>query len=127
TVKASPAVSTSASESAGGVVGSAVLSDSATVTGGDSPTGSITFTLKAPDGSTVTVGTVTVSGDNTYSAPTVLATQVGTYTWHASSEGDGLNNGAIDDGSNESVTTVNARPTVSNIATQFKGVVVAIA
>ena len=39
-----------------------------------------------------------------------MATQVGTYTWHASYSGDGLNNGAIDDGTNESVTTVHGQP-----------------
>ena len=98
TVKASPTISTSASETAGGVVGSAVLSDSVTVSGGDNPTGTVTFTLTAPNGTTSPVGTVTIAGDGTYNAPTVVATQVGTYTWHASYGGDGLNNGAADNG-----------------------------
>jgi len=105
---ASPAIATTASETAGGVVGSAVLSDSVKVTGGDSPTGTITFTLTAPDGKTITVGSVTINGDGTYSAPTVIATEVGTYTWHASYAGDALNNGASDNGADESLTTVSA-------------------
>ena len=94
TVKASPAISTSACETAGGVVGTSVLSDSATITGGYSVSGgSITFTITAPGGGTTTVGTVPVTGTGTYNSPTVPATQVGTYTWHASYSGNGLNNG----------------------------------
>ena len=84
------------------------VGDTATLTGGYNPGGTITFTLIRPDGTTITVGTVPVTGAGTYSAPTVLATQVGTYSWHASYTGDGLNNGAIDDGTNESVTTIKA-------------------
>src|SRR5262249_17749043 len=79
-------------------------------------TGTIAFTLTAPDGSTSTVGTVAVKGDGTYSSPTVLATQVGTYIWQASYSGDGLNNGAVDNGTNESVTTIKASPAISTIA-----------
>ena len=94
---------TNASDTAGGAVGSPVLSDSATLSGGNSISGgSITFTLTAPDNSTTTVGTVPVSGAGTYDAPTVLATEVGTYTWHASYSGDSQNYAAIDDGTNES-------------------------
>ena len=94
TIKASPTISTSASETAGGVVGSAVLSDSVTVSGGDNPTGAVTFTLTAPDGTTSPVGSaINVTGDGTYiPSTTVLATEVGTYTWHASYSGDALNN-----------------------------------
>jgi uncharacterized repeat protein (TIGR01451 family) len=107
TIKATPALTTSASATAGGVVGTAVLSDSVTVSGGFNPTGTVTFTLTQPDGTTVTVGTVSIKGDGTYAlATTVPATQVGTYTWHASYAGDGLNNGAVDNGTNESLTTV---------------------
>ncbi|HEV3137357.1 MAG TPA: SdrD B-like domain-containing protein, partial [Pirellulales bacterium] len=106
TVKASPAISTQASEN-GNVVGSAILKDSATITGGYNITGgSITFTLTAPNNSTSTVGTVAVTAAGTYNSPTVTATQVGTYVWHASYNGDGLNNGAIDNGVNESLTVI---------------------
>src|SRR5262249_19525512 len=61
----------------------------------------------------ITVGSVTINGDGTYALPTtVLASQVGTYTWHASYAGDSFNNGAIDNGQNESLTTVKASPTI---------------
>jgi ELWxxDGT repeat protein len=119
TIKASPSISTNAGQQ-GNVVGAAVLSDSVTVSGGDSPGGVVTFTLDQPDGSTVTVGTVTVNGDGTYAlAATVTATQVGTYTWHASYAGDGLNNGAVDDGTHESATTVKASPAISTSASEI--------
>src|SRR5207253_1847714 len=80
TVQASPAINTTASE-VGNVVGSAVLSDTATLTGGFNPGGSITFTLKQPDGTIITVGSpVTVTGDANYTpTTTVTATEVGTY------------------------------------------------
>jgi uncharacterized repeat protein (TIGR01451 family) len=124
TVKASPTITTSASETAGGVVGSAVLIDSVTVSGGDNPTGTVTLTLTAPDGTTSTVGAVTVTGDNTYSSPTVVATEVGTYIWHASYSGDGLNNGAVDNGANESLTTIKASPSITTSASETAGGVV---
>jgi hypothetical protein len=82
--QASPAISTQASETAGGVVGVSVLGDTATLTGGYSPTGNIDFTVKLPDGTTQDLGTVAVSGDNTYSSPTFTATEVGTYKFSAS-------------------------------------------
>jgi uncharacterized repeat protein (TIGR01451 family) len=109
----STAIVTNASETANGVVGVAQLNDSATISGGVNPQGTITFTLTAPDGTTSTVGTVPVNGDGVYNAPSVLATEVGTYTWHASYSGDGLNNGAVDNGQNESVTTIKASPAIN--------------
>ena len=48
------------------MVGTGTTSDTATVTGGDNPTGTIVFTLKAPDGTTSTVATDTVTGDGSY-------------------------------------------------------------
>ena len=104
---ASPTLTTQASITSGGVCGTASTADAATVSGGDNPTGSITFTLTAPDGTTSTVGTVSVSGDATYSAPTSVAvSETGTYTWHASYSGDNHNAVAGDNGRNESVTAV---------------------
>ena len=57
TIKASPTIATWRSETAGGVVGTAVLSDAATVSGSYHGGGTITFTLTLPDGTTSTVGT----------------------------------------------------------------------
>jgi hypothetical protein len=114
TNKANPTISTQASVTGGSVAGTAVLSDTVTVSGGNNPTGTVTFTLTRPDGTVVPEGSVTINGDGTYNAPsTVLATQAGTYTWHASYSGDGLNNGTVDNGANESVTTTKASPTIT--------------
>jgi hypothetical protein len=76
------------------ILGSGVnLTDSATLSGGSSPTGSITFTLTAPGGSTVDTERVTVSGDGTYNTPNgFLPTTAGTYEWAASYSGDLSNN-----------------------------------
>ena len=123
TIKASPSIATVASDTIN-VVGSAVMSDKVIVSGGDSPTGTVTFTLTAPNGTTTTVGTVTINGDGTYSLPsTVTATQVGTYTWHASYAGDSLNNGAIDGGANESLITIKASPSIATVASDTTNVV----
>ena len=117
TVKASPTIATVATASPSLVVGTASLSDAATISGGYNVSGgSITFTLTEPDGTVITEGPVAVSGDGTYNAPTpVTATQVGTYTWLATYTGDGLNNGAIDNGTNETLGIVAATPPVLTI------------
>src|SRR5207253_6142502 len=104
TVKASPAILTGASASAGGVLGSTSISDTATISGGDNETGVIHFTVTGPGNTTVFNQDVAISGNGTYSAGSYTPTSVGTYTWHASYAGDGLNNGAVDNGANESVT-----------------------
>ena len=61
TVKAGPAINTVASAPTGGVVGSVALTDTAVLSGGYNPTGSITFVLKAPDGTTAATETASVS------------------------------------------------------------------
>ena len=75
-----------------------VLTDSAKLSSGYFPTGTITFDLYAPDGTTVVdTETVTVSGNGTYTTPTgytlpTTGTVTGTYQWVASYSGDGNNN-----------------------------------
>jgi hypothetical protein len=78
----------------------AVLTDSATLAGGNSPTGTITFTLYAPDGVTVLdTEMATVTDNGSYSTPMgYLPTAVGTYDWVASYSGDG-SNGPVSTGS----------------------------
>src|SRR5262249_20245414 len=76
---ASPMIATTAS--AGGVVGTAVPNDTAVLSNGFSPTGTITFTLIAPDSSTAYTETVPVNGNGSYSTrKTTPPTHVGTYT-----------------------------------------------
>ena len=72
----------------------AKLTDSATLSGGNNPTGTITFTLYAPGDTTVVdTETATVNGNGSYSTPTgFLPSAVGTYAWDASYSGDANNN-----------------------------------
>ncbi len=114
-IKASPSIATVASTKGGTVVGSGSTCDSATLSGSFNGTGSITFSLTAPDHTTSQVGSpVPVSGDGSYDSPSCpTMTQVGTYTWSASYSGDSLNNGAVDNGDNESVTSIQTTPGIT--------------
>ncbi len=126
TTQASPSIDTQASESNGGVVGLSSLTDVATLSGGYNPGGSITFTLTAPDGTTTPEGSVTVTGDGSYNSPSVVATEVGTYTWHAHYGGDVNNSPADDSGANEGVVTTQASPSIDTQASESNGGVVGL-
>src|SRR5947208_1525408 len=66
------------------------LNDAAFLQGGFQPTGSITFTLIGPDGTTVVdTEIVFVTGDGLYSTPTgFMPSDPGTYQWDAAYSGD---------------------------------------
>jgi uncharacterized repeat protein (TIGR01451 family) len=90
-----PTITTSAGPNV--VLGSGnALTDSATLTGGMSPTGTITFQLFAPNGTTpVFTNVVTVNGNGTYHSTdpgsttgSAVPTMLGTYQWVASYSGD---------------------------------------
>jgi hypothetical protein len=95
------------------------LTDTATLTGGSSPAGTITFTLFDPNGIQVDMETATVSGDGTYTTPTGYtlptdSTVTGTYQWDASYSGDDNNLPANDNNDgNEQVVVSSAGPTIS--------------
>src|SRR5260370_689081 len=88
------------SEAAGAVKDSAIVQDSAGLSGGLNVRGStLTVTLTAPDHAVVDREIDPVTGDGTYTtANTHVATQVGTYTWTVQYSGNGLNNATIDQG-----------------------------
>ena len=96
-----------------------VLGDAAMLSGGYSPTGTITFTLIAPGGSTVDTETINVSGNGTYATPTgytlpTSGTVIGTYQWNASYSGDANNSTTGDTGAaNERVMVSVASPTIT--------------
>jgi hypothetical protein len=88
-------------QATGSVTQGDVISDQATLSGGDSPTGTITFTAYGPDDATCanapayTSSPVTVSGDGDYgNSPAFTPATAGTYRWRASYSGDG-NNAAV--------------------------------
>jgi HYR domain len=95
--KASPTITTSATSSANTVD---TISDTATLLGGNAPTGSITFNLFGPDnatcsGSPVFTSIKPVGGNGSYtSAPfnSFAPLHPGTYRWVASYGGDANNN-----------------------------------
>ncbi len=120
--KNSATVTTTAStkSGSGNVVGTAVPEDSAVISGGFNPTGSVTFTLKNPSGSVIDTQAITVTGDGTYSTTnTVIATAVGTYTWTANYSGDANNNSANDQGGTaEQISVVKATPVLTTTASE---------
>ncbi len=96
------------------------LTDSATLSGGYHPAGTITFTLY--DGATaVDTETATVHGNNTYSTPTgytlpMSGPVTGTYQWDATYGGDANNNDAPDINDPAEVVVVsNATPSLSTM------------
>ena len=130
TYKASPSITTLASETNSGVVGSAVLSDTATISGGyEVGGGTITFTLTPPSGPAATQTVSVVAGTSSYTVSGGTATQVGTYTWSAEYSGDGLNNVAIEpttstEQANETLTTYKASPSITTLASETNSGVV---
>ena len=103
TLNASPSLSASGPSSA--TIGTAIAASaiSVTLSGGSSPTGTITFTVFGPGGEPssctsggTVVGTAPVAGNATYgSSAGYTPTQAGDYWWYASYGGDGNNNACI--------------------------------
>jgi hypothetical protein len=114
--KASPAIATAPSQ--GATVGTAVT-DTATLAGGDNPTGTITFQLYGPSAtatcSTTPVfdQTVPVNGDGRYDSPSFTPSEAGTYWWTASYGGDPNNNQIASACDQEQVTLTKAFPAIT--------------
>ncbi|HEX2041460.1 MAG TPA: hypothetical protein VHF24_02380 [Acidimicrobiales bacterium] len=88
-----PTLTTTASP--GVAIGGQVF-DTATLTGGTSPTGTITFNLYGPNDATcagppVFTSTVPVAGNGSYTSGSFTPTAPGTYRWIASYSGDANN------------------------------------
>jgi hypothetical protein len=102
-----PKITTTPNPSSGPV--GTVLNDSATLSDGVDPTGSITFKLFGPNdftcsGDPIFTNTVPVSGNGTYSTTAGFpATAAGTYYWVATYSGDSNNSSVSDRCGNESV------------------------
>ena len=104
----------------------AVLTDSAALSGGYHPTGTITFTL-VYNSDVVDTETVTVSGNGTYTTPAGYTlpssgTVTGTYQWNASYSGDGNSNPASENGDPSEQVTVNpASPAITTTPSESAG------
>ncbi len=104
---ASPTVVTTATPASVTLPGSVTFSDSAVVSGGYHPTGTLTFTLTGPNGFSYTQNdTVSANGTYTASDGPISNPDAGTYTWSVSYSGDGNNNGAVDQGGRNEQTIV---------------------
>jgi len=114
--RAAPTIVTTPAPSGGGPVG-ASISDTATVSGGSSPAGSVTFALFPPGdvtcaGTPVFVATNPLAGDQAGSGPHATAA-VGTYRWVATYGGDAANTPASSGCGAELVTVTRATPSIS--------------
>jgi hypothetical protein len=112
--KASPSISTTPSSSvpAGGIV-----SDSATISGGASPAGTVTFQLFAPvdttcSGQPISTTSGTLTG-GTASSDNVTVGAAGTYNWVATYNGDANNNAATSPCGSEPVVVTKATPSIA--------------
>ena len=105
-----PTLTTNASP--GGPLGT-TLTDTATLTGGQNPTGTITFRLYGPGDTTCTgtavhTDTETVAGNGSYTSTAHTPTALGTYRWIAVYSGDTNNTpvtGACNDAGESAVIT----------------------
>jgi hypothetical protein len=114
-VKASPTLSTSATAS---VALGAPAKDTATLTGGTSPTGTITFRVYGPSdpgctAAPVATSTASVHGNGGYGSASFTPAQAGTYRWTASYGGDGNNNAAAGACGDAGESTVATAPTLT--------------
>ena len=111
---ATPTVATQASP--GNLLG-APVHDTATLAGGTSPTGAITFRLYGPNDATcagppVFTTAATVAGNGSYPSTSFTPSAAGTYRWTADYSGDRANNPASSacNAANESVTIAPFQP-----------------
>jgi hypothetical protein len=117
--KASPVITTQATDVALG----GTISDTATLTGGNAPTGTVTFNLFGPSNPGCTTpaaftSTTPVSG-NSSTSDSFTPLAPGTYLWVASYSGDGNNNPAntVCGDPGETSTVTKASPTITTSAT----------
>jgi streptogramin lyase len=100
------------------------IGDVATLSGGNSPTGTITFTLFGPNNSTCSgtpllTSSQVVSGSGRYPSDSFTPIRPGDYRWVASYSGDANNYSSATscDDFNETSTVSKARPTITTQAT----------
>ncbi|HEY1734617.1 MAG TPA: hypothetical protein VGG23_09230, partial [Acidimicrobiales bacterium] len=113
TVHAAPSISTQSQPSSVAVGGS--IADQATVSGGDSPTGTVTFDLydnASASGTPLFTDTETLSGGSATSA-SYTTTATGTDYWVATYNGDANNNPESSGNADDPVTVGLASPSIS--------------
>jgi uncharacterized repeat protein (TIGR01451 family) len=117
-----PTITTQASAN---VIVGGKIHDTATVSGGLNPTGTVTFKLYGPNDATCanaaifTSGPIALSGGSATSGD-FTTTQVGTYRWRATYNGD-VNNSAVTGACNAANENVVVNPTSPTITTSLVG------
>src|SRR5207244_908459 len=119
--KASPTMTTSATATDRT---SGAKENTATLSGGTSPTGTISFSIYGPNdatcsGSATSAGSATVSGNGSYSSSAMTENVAGAYRWIASYSGDANNNGFTTtcNEAGETSTVNKASPSMTTSAT----------
>ena len=120
--KVTPAISTQASAA---VLVGGQLTDTATVTGGASPTGTVSFALYGPNDATCANPPIFTSADRPLSGGTATSAafttvDVGTYRWIATYNGD-VNNNVIAGACNDTGENVVVSPKSPTLTTQLHG------
>ena len=124
-MSATPTISTTPNPTSGPI--GTVLNDSATLSGGVSPTGTITFNLfgvndQTCSGAPIFTNTVPVSGNGTYSTSAGFTTVVaGTYHWMATYSGDASNASVSSICADEAVVIGKIQPTISTTPNPTSG------
>jgi len=114
---AAVAATTLSTQASPGVTLGGAISDTATLSGGAAPTGTITFNLYAPGDSSCTgapvfTSLVPVNGNGSYTSASFTSAAIGTYRWIANYGGDANNAPTTNacNAANESVTVTAAPP-----------------
>ena len=120
--KVTPTISTI--PSAGGAIGT-LVSDTAHISGGTSPSGNVTFSLY-PAGDTTCQQTPVFTSTNALSggfatSSNFATTAAGTYHWIAVYGGDANNNSATSSCADESVTITQAQPSITTTLSSSTG------
>jgi hypothetical protein len=105
---------------------SLTISDTATLSGGDDPTGTITFKLYGPNDADCSdtplfTSTSTVLGNASYQSGAYTVTQPGTYRWVVFYSGDDNNQSAGPTGCGDSTETVVVTPATPALTTIASG------
>jgi uncharacterized repeat protein (TIGR01451 family) len=128
---ASPAITTTPSPN-GATSGTAAVTllDTAQLSGGYYPTGTITFTLVAPGGATVDTETIVVNGNGSYTTPAGYAlpstASGGIYQWNATYSSGSGNNPAVSDINNSNEQVIVAIPNLTVTKTADMSTVTAV-
>ncbi len=125
--KASPSIVTQASPTSGTVGQALTVGDTATFSGGDNPSGSVSFTLYSDNKCTAAVSGVSGSGPISSGSATFSTSwtppAAGTYYWVASYAGDVNNNGFTTGcgDANEQIVIAKVTPSIITSATNASG------